>query len=92
MNAARYEVYRRAVAATAAVDLSRAEREILRNAAEGMLLSRSAASEELRELDMAVSVVLADVVAGRRLDADDAERLKDLIDACGPAGVLAAAA
>jgi hypothetical protein len=65
------------------------EREILADAAEGLLLSRSVYGAEVDDLRQQVSVVLDELVASDRMRYGTAVELRTRIEECGPdAGAL----
>jgi hypothetical protein len=84
LNEQRYAAYRQVMAALEIGNLLPAEREIARNAAEGMLLSRTIDSPELPKVALDMSLVLHDAVAARRLNFAVAEEVKQLMEECGP--------
>jgi hypothetical protein len=84
VNEHRYTAYRRVMAALEIGNLLPVEREIAREAAQGMLLSRTIDSPELPGLALDMSLVLHDAVAGRRLNDAVAEEVKHLMEECGP--------
>jgi hypothetical protein len=65
---------------------SDAEREILADAAEGLLLTRLPGSEEMDEIGAQVSAVLDELVVSDRLRYATAVELRARIAECGPAG------
>ena len=75
---------RRVIAALEIGNLLPAEREIARDAAEGMLLSRTIDSPEVPRVALDMSLVLHDAVADRRLHFAVAEEVKQLMEECGP--------
>lgn len=84
MNEQRYAAYRRVMAALEIGNLLPAEREIARDAAEGMLLVRTIDSPELPKVALDMSLVLHDAVADQRLHVAVADEVKELMDQCGP--------
>ena len=84
MNSHRYRNYRY-VSQLLASDLFNAfERDILGDAAEGLLLMRSPDSFDLGELEATVDAVLGGLVAGKRVEAGTAAALRERIRECGP--------
>jgi hypothetical protein len=63
------------------------EREVLIDAAEGMLLMRSPDPQEIEELELNVSAALEGMTASRRIHETTAAELKDRIRDCGPSPV-----
>jgi hypothetical protein len=84
VNEQRYAASRQVMAALEIGNLLPAEREIARNAAEGMLLLRTIDSPELPKVALDMSLVLHDAVAGQRLNFAVAEEVKQLMEECGP--------
>lgn len=84
MNGHRYAAYRRVIAALEIGNLLPAEREIARDAAQGMLLSRTIDSHEVPRVALDMSLVLRDAVVDRRLHVAVAEEVKHLMEECGP--------
>lgn len=84
MNGHRYAAYRRVIAALEIGNLLPAEREIARDAAQGMLLSRTIDSPEVPRVALDMSLVLRDAVADQRLHLAVAEEVKHLMEECGP--------
>jgi hypothetical protein len=87
MNHERYHAYRQVMAALAtdgAAVLTPAERELLRDAAEGYLLMRSPAEEEAVELAGNVDAVLGALVKSERWRDETAAAVRVAIEACGP--------
>ena len=62
------------------------EREVLLDAAEGLLLMRSSDLFEIGELEANVDAALDDLVAARRIHATTAAEWKKRIAECGPEG------
>jgi hypothetical protein len=60
------------------------ERDVLRDAAEGLLLTRSPDSPEIAELEQNVDAALAGMRATRRIHATTAAELRERITDCGP--------
>jgi hypothetical protein len=84
VNEHRYAAYRRAIAALEIGNLLPAERAIARDAAQGMLLSRTMDSPELPRVALDMSLVLHDAVVAHRLNFAVAEEVKQLMEECGP--------
>jgi hypothetical protein len=63
-----------------------AERELLADAAEGLLLARGPGTEDVDEIGIHVSAVLDELVASDRLRYATAVELRARIAECGPAG------
>ena len=63
------------------------ERELLRDAAEGLLLARTP-GDETEEIAMQVSAVLDELVSTERLRYATAVELRARIEDCGPGAVL----
>jgi hypothetical protein len=87
MNKERYHAYRQVIAALAtdgAAVLTPAERELLRDAAEGYLLMRSPAEAEAPDLAANVDAVLGALVESRRWRDETAAAVRAAIEACGP--------
>ena len=92
MNDRRYRSYR-LVSRRLSSDLYDAfEREVLLDAAEGLLLMRSPRSSEIASIQGRVDAVLAGMVAARRIHSTLAAELREHIGDCGPlaADVVAA--
>jgi hypothetical protein len=84
VNSHRYRNYRY-VSQLLASDLFNAfERDILRDAAEGLLLMSSPDSFDLGEHEATVDAALAGLEAGKRIDAETAAALRKRITECGP--------
>ena len=86
MTAARYRAYKRAIAAVADLGqgiLSEPEAELLRDTAEGLLLTRDDDQERERLLDSA-SLTLSMLFGAQRMTASQSERLWAMLAACGP--------
>ena len=84
MNRQRYEHFR-SISQILSCDLFNAlEREILTDAAEGLLLTDSADSFEIGELRANVEAALGGLMAAQRIDARTAADLRRRIDRCGP--------
>jgi len=87
MTEERYRAYRQVTSALAtdgAAVLTPAERELLRDAAEGYMLMRSGGEEEAAELAANVATVLGALVESRRWRAETAAAVQTAIEACGP--------
>ena len=87
MTDERYHAYRQVMAALAtdgAAVLTEAERELLRDAAEGYLLMRSPSRGDVEELEANVSAVLESLVESRRWRQETAIAVQSAIEACGP--------
>ena len=84
MNRQRYEHFR-SVSQILSTDLfNELEREILTDAAEGLLLTDSADSFEIGELQANVEAALGGLMAAHRIDARTAVDLRKRIGRCGP--------
>jgi transposase len=92
MNDRRYKNYQSVARSLSSELFDAPERGLLRDAAEGMLLMRSADSKELDELTANVDAVLASMINEHRIDARTAGRLRTRIGKCGPTGATLAAA
>ena len=87
MTDERYRAYRQVMSALAtdgAAVLTPAERDLLRDAAEGYLLMRTPGEGEARELAANVAAVLSGLVDSRRWRDDTAAAVQSAIEACGP--------
>jgi hypothetical protein len=87
MNDERYQAYRQVIDALAtdgAAVLTDAERELLRDAAEGYMLMRSPGDSEANDLRANVAVVLGDLVESGRWRRETAAAVRNAIEACGP--------
>ena len=84
MTRSRYKAYRYLLSSLELANFTEAEREILRDAAEGFLLAPSLDSEELAELALTVIVTLGTVVESGRMSRWAADQAKLWVDACGP--------
>jgi len=83
----RYHAYRQVMSALStdgAAVLTRTERDLLRDAAEGYLLMRSAEGDEAAELSSNVAAVLGGLVESRRWRDETADAVQRAIEACGP--------
>ena len=87
MNGDRYQNYRFVLEVLESNVFTPAEREILADVAEGLLLTRSVYSDEVDDLRLKVSAVLDELVAGERMRYATAVELRTRIDECGPVGV-----
>jgi hypothetical protein len=84
MTPGRHMAYRRVLLSVHLADFTEAERELLRDAAEGFLLAPSLDSEEIIDLSLEVVAVLECVVGCGRMSRWAAEQMKAGIEACGP--------
>jgi hypothetical protein len=84
MTRTRYNAYRYLLSSLELANFNEAERELLRDAAEGFLLAAALDSEELVELALTVVVTLEAVVESGRMSPWAAEQAKLWVDACGP--------
>ena len=87
MTAARYRAYRRALLAVedlADCILSDAESGLLRDMAEGLLLSRPGEESERERLLDGASMLLSMMFGAQRMTAAQSERLWAMLAACGP--------
>ena len=92
MTAERYASYCAVMHTLDHLSLRVGERDILRDAAEGFLLSRDEDPWELAELRLSVSIVLDRAVDTRRVTRPIADRLTQAFQECGPReGALATA-
>lgn len=94
MTAARHRAYKRALQAFDDLDpgtLEHDESELLRDAAEGLLLARDHEDTERTRLLEAVSRTLSELFGSDRLTAAQSERLWAMLAACGPEPLGAAA-
>ncbi len=85
MNGERYRNYLIVLEALDSGVFSSDERELLADAAEGLLLARGPRSDETDELEAQVVAILDELVAGARLRRANALELRARIVACGPA-------
>jgi hypothetical protein len=84
MNGRRYKSYVH-VSRVLRSDLFNAfEREVLLDAAEGLLLMRSPEPVEIGELEANVDATLDGLIAARRIHATTAAELRERICECGP--------
>ena len=86
MTGNRYRNYRFVLEVLDSNVFTQAEREILADAAEGLLLMRSAYAEGLEDLRTQVTAVLDALVASDRLRYATAVELRTRIEDCGPEG------
>ena len=68
------------------------EREVLLDAAEGLLLMRAPEPVDIGELEANIDLTLDDLIADRRIQAGTAAELRERIYECGPAGATLIAA
>ena len=88
MNRQRYEHFR-SVSQILSSDLfDGLEREILTDAAEGLLLTDSADSFEIGELRANVEAAIGGLMAAQRIDARTAADLRRRIGRCGPTDAI----
>jgi len=86
MTGSRYRNYRFVLEVLDSNVFGPAEREILADAAEGLLLARSVHGHEVDDLRSQVSVVLDELVASDRMRYGTAVELRTRIEECGPDG------
>ena len=86
MNGHRYRNYRFVLDVLESDVFTSVEREILADAAEGLLLTKTPRSGEVDEIGMKVSAVLDELVASDRLRYGTAVELRARIADCGPLG------
>ena len=86
MNGHRYRNYLFVLEVLESDVFSNVERDILADAAEGLLLTRLPSTEEVDEIGMQVAAVLDELVATDRLRYATAVELRARIAECGPAG------
>jgi hypothetical protein len=84
MTAERYNSYCAVVRTLRHLSLRPAERDVLRDAAEGFLLCRDEDPWELAELGLSASIVLDRAVSSRRVTREIANRLAEALNECGP--------
>lgn len=87
MTAARYRAYRRVVTAVDALNgtiLDDTDAAHLRDAAEGLLLTRDGEDEEHDRLLDSASMLLSMMFGSQRMTAAQSERLWAMLAACGP--------
>jgi hypothetical protein len=85
MNRFRYDAYRTVRRRVRSWGFSPVEAEILQDAAEALLLTRSLEDEEIDEVTMTASVVIEQALAARRLGRVQANELRSRLASCGPA-------
>jgi len=88
MTSPRYESYRRVLAVLDELDapeLEGDEREVLRDAAEGLLLTREGEEHERDKLLLDAWLVLSSLVRTGRWRYRAAEQMRRMLEACGPA-------
>ena len=85
MNSQRYRNYLFILDVVSSDVFTDIEREILRDAAEGMLLARDPC-DEVEEMAIEVTAVLDEMVARERLRRATAAELRARIEDCGPVG------
>lgn len=86
MTGNRYRNYRFVLEVLESSVFTAAEREVLADAAEGLLLTRSIYGEEVDDLRLQVSAVLDELVGSERMRYTTAVELRTRIDDCGPEG------
>ncbi|MGZ8693592.1 MAG: hypothetical protein ACXWZT_12810 [Gaiellaceae bacterium] len=86
MNAFRYRNYRFVLDVIESDIFSEAERAILADGAEGLLLTKVPRGDEVDEISSQVSAVLDELVTTDRLRYTTAVELRARIAQCGPAG------
>jgi hypothetical protein len=86
MNGHRYRNYLFVIEVLESNVFTDVEREILADAAEGLLLARLPSGGEVDEISVQVSAVLDELVASDRLRYATAVELRARIAECGPAG------
>ena len=86
MNGHRYRNYLFVLEVLESDVFSQPERDVLADAAEGLLLTRLPSTEEVAEIAAQVSAVLDDLVTTDRLRYATAVELRARIAECGPAG------
>ena len=87
MTSTRYEAYTRVTAVLAELrepELDDHERELLRDAAEGLLLTREGEEQERDKLLLDAWLVLSSLVRTGRWRYRAAEQMRRLLEACGP--------
>jgi hypothetical protein len=83
----RYEAYRRVLSVLEELDapeLEDDEREVLRDAAEGLLLTRDGEEAERDKILLDAWLVLSSLVRTGRWRYRAAEQMRRMLDACGP--------
>jgi hypothetical protein len=86
MNDRRYKSYLYVSRVLRSDLFNAAERAVLLDAAEGLLLMRSSDSFEIGELEANVDATLNDLIAARRIHATTAAEWRKFIAECGPEG------
>jgi hypothetical protein len=86
MNGHRYRNYLFVLEVLESDIFTSVERDLLADAAEGLLLTRRPGAEEFDEIGIQVSAVLDELVASDRLRYATAVELRARIAECGPAG------
>jgi hypothetical protein len=87
MTSVRYEAYRRVIAVLDELDaseLDEEEREVLRDAAEGLLLTRDGEDHERDKILLDAWLVLSSLVRTGRWRYRAAEQMRRMLEACGP--------
>ena len=87
MTSLRYESYRRVLAVLdelEAPELETDEREVLRDAAEGLLLTREGEEHERDKILLDAWLVLSSLVRTGRWRYRAAEQMRRMLEACGP--------
>jgi hypothetical protein len=87
MTGLRYESYRRVLAVLdelEAPELDQHEREVLRDAAEGLLLTRDGEENERDKILLDAWLVLSSLVRTGRWRYRAAEQMRRMLEACGP--------
>ena len=87
MTSPRYESYRRVLAVLDELDapeLEGDEREVLRDAAEGLLLTRDGEEQERDKILLDAWLVLSSLVRTGRWRYRAAEQMRRMLEACGP--------
>jgi hypothetical protein len=87
MTNARYEAYRRVIAVLDELEvpeLERDEREVLGDAAEGLLLTREGEEHERDKLLLDAWLVLSSLVRTGRWRYRAAEQMRRMLESCGP--------
>jgi hypothetical protein len=87
MNGRRYESYLYVTRLLRSDLFGDLDREVLQDAAEGMLLARGPRTPELEEIRGKTSAVLAELVLVGRINASTALEVQGFIHRCGPADV-----
>ncbi len=87
MTGLRYESYRRVLAVLDELDapeLEHDERDLLRDAAEGLLLTRDSEDHERDKILLDAWLVLSGLVRSGRWRYRAAEQMRRMLEACGP--------